>query len=73
MKPTNHFGQYWRSLNPGKKRQLALSANTSYNYLSLVANGYRGVGLNFGRRLANADPNIELDWFGDDEPLQATG
>ena len=68
----DNFNQYWESLTPEQKKNLALKARTSYNHLCQVYRGHAGVGGNLSWRLVNADKNISINWFKPKE-LQATG
>ena len=52
------FKDYWSSLKPPAKHDLANRAGTSYSTLNQVANGHRNAGMNLAARLKQADPNI---------------
>lgn len=52
------FYQYWKGLSGDQKMALAKDADTSYVYLSQVANGNCRAGVSICARLKGADPRI---------------
>lgn len=58
-----NFYQYWKSLSPAEKNALAEKAETSFMYLSQLANGHRRPGLNVILRLQKADPNLTVEFM----------
>lgn len=65
------FGDYWKSLNKREKEALAEASETSYGYLSQIANGICKAGAEVMAGLKKADPNItdamlRPDLYGDE-------
>lgn len=65
------FQKYWKSLSSEQKHSLADKAETSYPYLSQIANGLCGAGADLMAKLKKADPNItdvmlRPDLYGDE-------
>ena len=57
------FIDLWSEMSSQDKYQLAEKANTSYDYLSQIANNHRGAGAKTMQNLVKADPRIHLGMF----------
>lgn len=55
-----NFLEYWQSLSPEQKANLAARSNTSIPYLSQVAHGHRKAGAGLIERLMVADKKISF-------------
>ena len=57
------FHRFWKELSKAEKDSLASRADTTADYLRLIANGHRNAGRATVKKLVAADDNLSLEMF----------